>query len=82
MKWFGKSWGAPVCDAARHVDLLKVEGDAIRCSNQKEIVDTDQGVLLPFGGSVADLAGMDVYYDNRVPHLAYHIDCFMEQLGF
>lgn len=60
--WFGKSWGAPVCDPETH--LPTPVGDlCVRCAG--EITDDDQGMIVPFAGMQPAVLS------------AHHLDCFL-----
>lgn len=45
MKWFGESWGAPVCIPANHV-ATPVGASCLRCD--APIREKDVGVVMPF----------------------------------
>ncbi len=66
MKWFGESWGAPICDVAERVE--RPAADCMYCA--RALVDGDRGVVMPFAGVPGD-----------PPWLAAHLDCFLESLG-
>lgn len=74
MKWFGRSWGAPVCDPRDHVDTPVGEicyGHA-HMHEGRELIDADDdGVLIPYYGEDAPLT-------NRI---AYHLDCWLHEIG-
>lgn len=86
MRWFGKSWGAPVCVEGRHVE----PPIGIGCAGcDAAIGESDQGVLLPFVGAEAD--DPKVVRRREVPGgvegletcetwLAYHLVCFLESV--
>ena len=67
MKWFGESWGAPVCEPEGHsaVPVGKLCGGC-----QEPIRDIDRGVILPFLGSETD--------DKE---MAMHHFCLLRNLG-
>lgn len=63
--WFGKSWGAPVCEESRH--LPTPVGD--RCvSCTWFIKDDDQGMLIPFAGM------------KPATLMSYHLECFLREI--
>lgn len=64
--WFGPSWGAPVCDTARHIPTPLGE----ECLDCKGVfVDGDQGLTIPgVHDGVADLRSI-------------HIACFWREMG-
>jgi hypothetical protein len=47
MKWFGESWGAPVCDPENHVPV-PIHHECIHCGDPIE--PDDQGLILPYSG--------------------------------
>jgi hypothetical protein len=62
MRWFGESWGAPVCEDTAHADTpVGEECDAC----PEPIEGDDQGFLLPF------------YDTDAVSEIAYHRGCLM-----
>jgi hypothetical protein len=66
MKWFGESWGAPVCAPEDHAELPTTP-----CGYcEKPFVETDKGVLMPFVGNPGD-----------PPEIGYHHPCLMIALG-
>lgn len=69
MKWFGESWGAPVCYAAEHAPtpIGKLCG---YCPHS--IRPGDQGLLLPY----LDPAESTVWRD-----LPFHLVCFLRSVG-
>src|SRR5574338_472600 len=66
MRWFGPSWGAPVCDPAYAAPTPTAP--CAECG--KAFHDLDQGVILPFHGNPGDPS-----------ELPYHHTCFMKTLG-
>lgn len=78
MKWFGRSWDAPVCDPKNHVYVYLAGASCFHC--RKDIVEGDRGFVVPFGGDVAGVNSKCVYYDN-IPHFIYHKKCFFTELG-
>lgn len=72
MNWFGKSWGAPICNDVEHVSTPVGE----RCHLcTKPITETDQGLLIPLSSGV--VGGQ--YAVGRL--LPWHIDCFLDSVG-
>lgn len=67
MKWFGESWGAPVCTTTEKVEVAP-DTPCFSCS--KPILPGDRGVVLPFVGRLDD--------SGEFP---WHLDCFLESLG-
>ena len=66
MEWFGPEWGAPV-----NKDCAKAETPDWAClACDKGFSDDDRGVVTPFAG---DPSGRG--------KAAYHLRCFMENLG-
>jgi hypothetical protein len=45
-RWFGQTWGAPVCDPRAHVEA-PVGEPCLRC--HRPIEAGDQGVTIPYG---------------------------------
>jgi hypothetical protein len=72
VRWFGESWGAPVCDPRAHVATplgWQCAGhDHMHEHRSALIEDGDQGVTLP-------------YYHAAVTMLAYHLDCWLHEVG-
>lgn len=66
MKWFGPSWGAPVCTEDSHQEMPG--GSCAAC--EVPFIDGDQGVTLPYHGRAGD-----------PPELSYHHSCFMWMIG-
>lgn len=65
MKWFGPSWGAPVCEEPH------VETPTEPCAScGSPFIEGDQGILVPFYGHPGD-----------PPELPYHHGCFMWLVG-
>lgn len=67
MKWFGESWGAPVCDGPQLNTPVGLP--CARC--HVEIIEGDRGVVIPhheFGGA---------YAEER----PWHLDCMMQEVG-
>ncbi len=67
MKWFGESWGAPVCQPEDHVAGLP---DAPCTCCNRAFVEGDIGVIVPLIGGPGD-----------PKDVGYHHACFMESLG-
>lgn len=70
IRWFGRSWGAPVCDPRAHINTPPGLVCA-RCDG--EIDEDDQGVTMP----AIDLVGAE--YRSHV--IGYHLDCWLGSLG-
>lgn len=67
MKWFGKSWGSPVCFPPMHTET-PVGNTCIEC--EKPIKEDDQGLILP-------IAFQD---DSLPPEAIYHLCCFINSV--
>lgn len=67
VKWFGASWGAPVCDPALASET-PVGRPCGHCDGP--IAAGDRGVILPFLGA-----------ETEPKELAYHHACILESLG-
>lgn len=67
VKWFGPSWGAPVCDPARHIDT-PVGRPCFYC--YEGIREGDQGIAMP-------------YFDDegRASVVPIGLDCFLRDIG-
>ena len=72
-RWFGESWGAPVCEPELHVDtpvgMVCIGHDHLHSHRSAFIVAGDQGVTIPILG---DPAG------HRV---VYHLGCWLHEIG-
>lgn len=51
MKWFGKSWDAPICGDTEHVDTPT---DKLCFCCQEPIAENDQGLIIPYLGKTTD----------------------------
>lgn len=65
-QWFGKSWGAPCCEAELHVET-PVGFTCGRCLEL--ILDGDQGFVMPH-----------VRLDGKPAVMAKHLDCFLQSI--
>lgn len=66
MKWFGSSWGAPVCTPEEHVATPNEE-----CTYCKlKFKENDQGMLIPHLSEGAPPA-----------EYGYHLECFLRAFG-
>ena len=78
MKWFGKSWKAPICRTTEHVETPK--GYCVECGG--DIQEDDQGLLIPFTGPLDGLEKFVTTDANEVQnYIVYHLDCFLESVG-
>lgn len=66
MKWFGASWGAPVCVEGAHVPVPDTTCSGCGIPFQ----EGDQGFTMPFSGGPGD-----------PPELSWHHGCLMWNLG-
>jgi hypothetical protein len=66
MRWFGESWGAPVCDPTQQV--YTPDGEACPVCH-KSIREGDQGVEVPY------------LHDTGEDTLSYHLKCFLIEIG-
>lgn len=65
MKWFGRSWGAPVCDPEDHVSTP----DGTPCERCKKPVGADdQGFVIP-------------HLETPVTERPWHLGCFLASVG-
>ena len=60
--WFGESWGAPVCEEARHLPTPTGQ-PCVEC--MVPIIDGDQGVVIPY----VHRGGWEM--------TNYHLPCFL-----
>jgi len=67
MLWFGKSWGAPICESTGQTDT-PVGRDCGYCD--KAIQEGQRGLILPFAGAETD-----------PKDLPYHLQCFLMSVG-
>lgn len=67
-QWFGKSWGAPCCEAELHV-ATPVNVPCARC--KEPIRPGDQGVAMPLVGAISHRQAFSVEM------LYWHLDCFL-----
>jgi len=66
MKWFGESWGAPIC---RHVGHAATPVGSMCGHCDAPIREGDHGLLVPYVGHPGP------------PWVAYHLDCFLASVG-
>jgi hypothetical protein len=64
--WFGKYWGAPICDEADHVDT-PIDEACPQC--HRVIRAGDDGLIIP------------LIQQGGLGQLSYHLDCFLETIG-
>lgn len=76
MKWFGESWGAPVCDPAEWTET-PVGSSCLFCPNR--IAEDAQGFLMPSFGLAEGKAAVEVGPRHAV--YAVHLDCMLKQVG-
>lgn len=69
MQWFGKSWGAPVCEGEH---IATPVGTICFGSCAQPIVEGDRGVVLPFLG----FEGIG----HASPDAPYHLACFLRSV--
>lgn len=73
LRWFGASWGAPMCEDATHIEAPTDTTCAI-CSTL--IAPADQGVRIPHLGD----AGIQPRHGDQV-YAWYHLNCFLSSIG-
>lgn len=73
MKWFGPTWGAPICIPREHVEVPV--GEAC-CICNRTIREEDQGVEIP--GVEGDWP-RDERIEVRLTF--WHLNCFLRNLG-
>lgn len=75
-RWFGESWGAPVCDPRTHIEtpvgLGCIGHDHMHPEGTRSpfIEPGDQGITMPL-----------VSRTDRVERVAYHLDCWLHEIG-
>lgn len=77
MRWFGKSWGAPICDVADHAPTPTGQPCAY-C--KRPIAEGDHGSLVPHVDQVFDpilAEGARVLVFER----PWHLDCLLRSVG-
>ena len=65
VRWFGESWGAPVCDPRAHVDTPV--GETCAWGSAAPIKPSDQGIGIPDGST-----GLYVWY---------HLECWLRTIA-
>lgn len=74
MKWFGDSWGAPVCEPEAHteapVGMVCAGHDHMHENRSPTISADDQGVLIPH-----------LTVSEYPLHHAWHLDCWLHEIG-
>ena len=70
VRWFGESWGAPVCEPEDHIDT-PINEDCARCRGAIE--EGQQGVTVPY---LTGRSGEDGWMDR----LAWHLDCWLAEV--
>jgi hypothetical protein len=76
VRWFGESWGAPMCEEATHI--YTPVGMVCEGHNHMHpfggrspfIEEGDQGITLPYIPS-----------EGAVQRIAYHLDCWLHEIG-
>ena len=66
MKWFGKSWNAPVCQSKERVKI-PVKEKCFHCG--KKFTRHDKGIMLPF------------ISESGKKLVPYHLDCLLYSMG-
>lgn len=74
LRWFGESWGAPVCDPRAQVrapvGAVCIGHDHLHSARSSFIEYGDQGVTMPYLGGYALPGGV-----------VYHLDCWLHEIG-
>jgi hypothetical protein len=74
IRWFGESWDAPICDPELHIEvpvgMICFGHDHMHEGRTVEIMPSDQGVTMPY-----------VREDRTVGRCAYHLDCWLHEVG-
>jgi hypothetical protein len=74
MKWFGESWGAPICTTTEQTTLPEVP---CVCCDQP-FVEGDQGFVLPY--LTDELRSLTLISEDG-PCVAYHRKCLLGSMG-
>lgn len=73
LRWFGESWGAPVCDPRAHVPTpigwTCIGHEHMHKVRSSLIEEADQGVTMPSS------------YHGEATTVAYHLDCWLHEVG-
>lgn len=75
MKWFGESWGAPVCEPETKVDT-PVDAWCAWC--EAPILKTDQGLMISYFEKMTEGDHTTTFEHGSD---AWHLDCFLQNLG-
>lgn len=77
IRWFGKSWGAPICGYSYQVPAPVGE---LCLSCRKEIVEGERGFVMAGSMGIDHTFTMEI--DGKLYSLlcAYHVDCFLESI--
>ena len=76
MRWFGESWGAPVCVPELRIPVPP-GGLCVECG--EKLRDDSQGLLV-FHIEV-EFSDVEHYTEGTVVEHPHHIDCFMERVA-
>lgn len=76
VRWFGKSWGAPVCDPRYHVETPLGEV-CLECAGA--VVDGDQGLICACDPSIPN-AFWWYFAGDEHSVCAYHVACFEQSV--
>jgi|HubBroStandDraft_1064217.scaffolds.fasta_scaffold19557_4 hypothetical protein len=83
MKWFGESWGAPVCAVTEEAATPNGLECAHGCGHS--IRYGDQGVLIPLfpnRASITEFTEMPrTIRIEGISHVAYHLVCLFDTFG-
>lgn len=70
MRWFGRDWGAPICEETEHA--TRPEGACQRC--KVPFREGDDGIIIP--------TMVPIREDGHIAtSVAYHLDCFLAAVG-
>lgn len=78
MQYFGKSWGAPICEQIPEVPV-PIGKVCVGCGNT--IKEADSGLILPFSGIKDDDGLVQPFLGDDGHSVSYHIDCFLKNVG-
>lgn len=78
MRWFGKDWGAPACEAGQHFNT-PVGTPCDVC--EQPIAKGDDGVISPVVNAFTRPVPGTGLQGIGVPSIVFHLDCFMHHIG-
>lgn len=70
VRWFGRTWGASVCDPDTHIETPAGQ-ECAGCGGA--VVEGHQGITLPYARPTEA--------DMQPTRIAYHLDCWLQAIG-